>query len=90
MNIPYVMGGDDASLIKACRSKYCHTGLKNGDPSAILFATTFFVYAFHLIGINFNTNKSRTPLFYVDIFTNPNTIIAVSYTHLTLPTTPYV
>ena len=67
MNIPYVMGGDDASLIKACRSKYCHTGLKNGDPSARLFAKTFSVYAFHLIGINFNTNKSRTLLFYVDI-----------------------
>ena len=72
MNIPYVMGGDD-SLNKACRSKYCHTGLKNGDPSAILFAIIYFVYIIHLIGITF-TNKLRA-LLTIDIFTNPNTII---------------
>ena len=74
MNIPYVMVGDDVFLSRACRSKYCHTGLKSGDPSAILFVTTFFVYIFHLIGIHFS-NKSRTLLHLIDIFTKPNTTI---------------
>ena len=68
----------DDTLIQACRSKSCRTGLKNGDPIAILFLVTCVVYVLCLIRTILNIRNLGIVLGSIDTFTNPNTIIVTT------------
>ena len=63
--------------------------LKKGNLSLILNLIIFsFLSVFIVTGSDVFLNQKFSDI--DRIFTNPTDIVAVSYTHLTLPTTPYV